>query len=284
MVTKWEKNKRTVLTLPNKSKEIIIYGACYSTMVNVWGGANWFIPKSSSFFKSDKRACGFNVGHPRFNKNINAFNECILRGTWKALGGLAALFASVEPCPRSKPNGYPRRYWGWQNAQICEECYVTFAKDTPLENRYAIRGVESNKEICDLYSSRMRNLYSDACQSGDLQSFLNNAAQRRQIFIQMTQTLEMLKSAYDQENTRQKQMLMQKERMMYQDHSNRMAMLNKSHTDALIANMIKFRGDVQGCNGGGPTEGAGPGSGADSGFEFYISNVAVWLKDADVAG
>lgn len=44
-------------------------------------------------------------------------------------------------------------------------------------------------------------------------------------------------------------MLMQKERMMYQDHSNRMAMLNKSHTDALIANMAKFRGDIQGCNG-----------------------------------
>lgn len=135
MVTKREKNKRTVLTLPNKSKEIIICGACYSIMVNVWGGSNWFIPKSSSFFKSDKRACGFNVGHPRFNKSINAFNECTLRGIWKALGGLAALFASVEHRPRSKPNGYPKRYWGWQNAQICEECYVTFAKDTPPENR-----------------------------------------------------------------------------------------------------------------------------------------------------
>lgn len=157
MVTKWEKNKRTVLTLPNKSKEIIIYGACYSTMVNVSGGANWLIPKSSSFFKSDKRACGFNAGHPRFNKNINAFNGCILRGTWK---GLAALFASFEPCPRSKPNGYPRRCWGWQNAQICEQCYVTFAKDTPLENRYTIRGVQSNKGICDLYSSRMRATYT----------------------------------------------------------------------------------------------------------------------------
>ncbi|KAJ4214664.1 hypothetical protein NW759_010218 [Fusarium solani] len=45
-----------------------------------------------------------------------------------------------------------------------------------------------------------------------------------------------------------KQILMQKERMMDQDHSNKMAMLNKSHTDALIANMTKFRGDVQGCN------------------------------------
>jgi hypothetical protein len=95
----------------------------------------------------------------------------------------------------------------------------------------------------------MRNLYTDACQSGDLQSFLNHAAQRKQIFIQMTQTLEALKSAYDQENMQRKQILMQKERMMDQDHSNRMAMLNKSHTDALIVNMAKFRGDVQGCNG-----------------------------------
>lgn len=236
-------------TLPNKSKEIIICGSCYSTMVSVWGGANWFIPKSSSFFKSDKRVCGFNIGHPRFNKNINAFNECILRGNWKALGDLAALFASVEPCPRSKPNGYPRRYWGWQNAQICEECYVTFSKGTPLENSYTIREARSTQGICDLYSSRMRNMYSDACQSGDLQSFLNQAAQRKQIFMQMTQTLETLKSSYDQENMQRKQMLVQKERMMHQDHSNRMAMLNKSHTDALIANMTKFRGDVQGCNG-----------------------------------
>jgi hypothetical protein len=236
-------------TLPNKSKEIIICSACYSTMVNIWGGANWFIPKSSSFFKSDKRVCGFNVGHPRFNKNITAFNECTLIGTWKALGDLAALFTSVEPCPRSKPNGYPRRYWGWQNAQICEECYVTFAKDTTLENRYTICEVRSTQGICDLYSSRMRNLYTDACQSGDLQSFLNHAAQRKQIFIQMAQTLEALKSVYDQENMQRKQILMQKERMMDQDHSNRMAMLNKSHTDALIVNMAKFRGDVQGCNG-----------------------------------
>ncbi|KAI8724418.1 hypothetical protein NCS52_00011000 [Fusarium sp. LHS14.1] len=233
-------------TLPNRSKEIIICGACYSTMVNVWGGANWFIPKSSSFFKSDKRVCGFNIGHPRLNKNMNAFSECILRGTWKALGDLAALFASVEPCPRSKPNGYPRRYWGWQNAQICEECYVTFAKDMKFEDRYTIREVRSTQGICDLYSSRMRNLYSDACESGDLQSFLNQAAQRKQIFIQMNQTLEALKSAYAQDNMRQIQMLMEKERMIHQDHSNRMAMLNKSHTDALISNMTKFRGDVQG--------------------------------------
>ncbi|RSL96235.1 hypothetical protein CEP52_011580 [Fusarium oligoseptatum] len=236
-------------TLPNKSKEIIICGACYSTMATVWGGANWFIPKSSSFFKSDKRVCGFNVGHPRFHKNLNAFNECTLRGTWKAMGDLAALFASVEPCPRSKPNGYPRRYWGWQNAQICEECYVTFAKDTSFESRCTIRGVRSTDGICDLYSSRMRNLYSDACQSGDLQSFLNQAAQRKQIFTQMNQTLEMLKSAYAQENMQQKQMLMQRERIMNQDQASRMAMLNKSYNDGLIANMTKFRGDIQGCNG-----------------------------------
>ncbi|RSL64327.1 hypothetical protein CEP54_004817 [Fusarium duplospermum] len=236
-------------TLPNKSKEIIICGACYSTMATVWGGANWFIPKSSSFFKSDKRVCGFNVGHPRFHKNLNAFNECTLRGTWKAMGDLAALFASVEPCPRSKPNGYPRRYWGWQNAQICEECYVSFAKDMSFENRYTIRGVRSTDGICDLYSARMQNLYSDACQSGDLQSFLNQAAQRKQIFMQMNQTLEALKSAYAQENMQQKQMLMQRERMMNQDHANRMAMLNKSYNDGLIANMTKFRGDIQGCNG-----------------------------------
>ncbi|KAM0428533.1 hypothetical protein ACHAPT_006893 [Fusarium lateritium] len=235
--------------LPNKSKEIIICGACYSTMVCTWGGINWFIPKSSSFFKSDKRICAFNVGHPRFTRVASTFNECIMRQNWKSLGDLAAVFSSVQSCPKSESNSMGRRWWGWQNAQICEECYVTFAKDSPLENRYTLRGVRSPGGVCDLYSSRMRNLYRDACSSGDLQSFLNSAAQRKQIFIQMSQQLDMLRSAYNQQNMQQKQFLAEKERRIRQDHVSKMTMLNKAHTDALIANNTKFMGDIHGCHG-----------------------------------
>ncbi|RFN48594.1 integral membrane protein [Fusarium flagelliforme] len=169
-----------------------ICAACYEGIVKPVGGSRWFM-KDTTTTQEGVYLCGFNLGHPRAIKALGAYSHARNWGDDKILLDWAAEWGSVEPCPRIKfvKN---RRWWGWGMVAICEDCYASFAKGTALEPRFALTGQrEPNKErMCDLFSPRMRGLYNEACQTGNLERFLSFAEQRHMIYTQTIMQCEQI--------------------------------------------------------------------------------------------
>ncbi|KAJ4258794.1 hypothetical protein NW762_007881 [Fusarium torreyae] len=161
-----------------------ICAACYEGIVKPIGGSRWFM-KDTSITQDGVYLCGFSFGHNRVTKALEAWINARNWGESKLLLDWAAQWGNVQPCPQveMQKNG---RWWGWGVAAICEDCYGSFAKGTALEPRFVLKGDrEPNHErMCDLFSRRMRGLYTEACRTGDLQSFLAFAEQRHMIYAQ----------------------------------------------------------------------------------------------------
>jgi hypothetical protein len=101
------------------------------------------------------------------------------------LEDLTTKVSGVPACPGLNYDaGKNKRWWGWDHATICEECYVTFAKGLGLDKHYDFNGQRQSMPMCDLYSPRMRNLYRQACLTENVSSFLDAAEHRRQVFIE----------------------------------------------------------------------------------------------------
>ncbi|KAF4458087.1 hypothetical protein F53441_95 [Fusarium austroafricanum] len=161
-----------------------ICAACYEGIIKPVGGSRWFM-KDNSTSPNELYPCGFNLGHPRAFQAFEAYSNARNWGESKLLLDWAAYWGSVPQCPR-KNFSKGRRWWGWGVMAICEDCYGSFAKGTALESRFALTGErEPEKErMCDLYSPRMRGLYKEACQTGDLQGFLAIAEQRHVVYTE----------------------------------------------------------------------------------------------------
>lgn len=91
----------TWFVLPNRAKDFIVCGACYSTLVYAYGGSSWFTPNPSSVPSRDPHVCVFNVDNPQCETNFIALYESVLRGTWKPLIDQAAALADISPYSRN---------------------------------------------------------------------------------------------------------------------------------------------------------------------------------------
>ncbi|KAL6921089.1 hypothetical protein FSHL1_005061 [Fusarium sambucinum] len=169
-----------------------ICAACYEGIVKPVGGSRWFM-RDTDVTQDGVYMCGFNLGHPRAFKALETYANARNWGDGRIFLDWAAQWGSVEQCPRIKFSKN-RRWWGWGVVAICEDCYASFAKGTALEPRFSLTGQrEPHKErMCDLFSPRMRNLYNEACTTGDLQKFLEMAEQRHIIYTQTIMQCEQI--------------------------------------------------------------------------------------------
>ncbi|EFY85408.1 hypothetical protein J3459_008473 [Metarhizium acridum] len=172
-------------TTKNNPPDFAVCGACIGSIATVFGGAHHFMPKPGTS-RSDTFVCNFNTSKPRWQQFLANFNEVVLTGKPDSLELAARTWASVPLCPRydlKKPG--KRKWWGWDDLQICEECYISFAKGSRFEARFPMKGLFVEKSrICDLYSPRMRGLYTEACQNDALPALLDFAHKRRLIFLE----------------------------------------------------------------------------------------------------
>ncbi|WXC56642.1 hypothetical protein SNK03_002575 [Fusarium graminearum] len=161
-----------------------ICAACYEGIVKPVGGSRWFM-RDTDVTPDGVYMCGFNFGHTRAFKALETYANARNWGDGRMLLDWAAQWGSVEPCPGIKFSKN-RRWWGWGDAAICEECYNSFAQGTALEPQFALTGQkEPEKErMCDLFSSRMRSRYDEACTTGNLEGFLIMAEQRHIVYTQ----------------------------------------------------------------------------------------------------
>lgn len=184
----------TWYTLPGNAAGWGICAACYEGVIKTVGGSRWFV-QDKQVSQDETYLCCFNMGHARAQGSLQAYDNAHNLGDGEILADYASRWTNVQPCPRAKLNsGKNRPWWGWGVLAICEECYLNFAQGTALEPRFALKGArEPDKErMCDLFSPRVRGLYTEACKTGDLQGLLALAEQRHVIYTQTMMQCEQI--------------------------------------------------------------------------------------------
>ncbi|RSL72185.1 hypothetical protein CEP53_001153 [Fusarium sp. AF-6] len=184
----------TWYTLPGNTAGWGICAACYEGVIKSVGGSRWFI-QDKDVSQDETYLCCFSLGHDRVQGSLQAYDNARNLGDWKILFDYAVRWTNVRVCPRAKhKSGKNRPWWGWGVLAICEECYLNFAQGTELEPRFALKGAREpdNERMCDLFSPRMRGLYTEACKTGDLEGLLAFAEQRHVIYTQTIMQCEQI--------------------------------------------------------------------------------------------
>ena len=185
----------TWYTLPNSSPDFGICAGCYAGIVSVMGGTGYFVPKTG-VPNDAELVCCFNQAYFRWLGCWVSYVESLIKGGPKPLLDWAAIWPGVPGCPADNLRvAKNRRWWGWDVCMICEECYHNYAKGTALEEHFRRRGERVEPwRTCDLFSTRMRNLYKEACETGALNDFLTFAQHRQMVFEQTMPVADQLLS------------------------------------------------------------------------------------------
>lgn len=163
------------------NSDFSLCGECYPCFVTPLRLEKFFRPRA----RGTGHKCSFceQPSSPaRFPSYLIKLMQALDTGLWTPFYEMAFWLGYAPPCPRRElvdPAG--RRWWGWRpNLQICEECYWTFARDTWAEHLFDYKGVVTGdkKNICTLYSRRMREKYLDACEKKDITELITYAGER----------------------------------------------------------------------------------------------------------
>lgn len=177
-----------------------ICAQCFAGTIKVYGFRDRFIPIPNN----PNRRCVFSSAAPRQLQFFNRLDEAIMTRSLTTFEDYARRIGNLPLCPKSNPVEN-QRWYGSNEFLICVSCWEEFAKDTALAPRLPFRGVVRPSACCDLYSPRMRGLWTEACAKGDMSAFVAFAKHRAQIYAQtvpaMQQMLAMAKMRMEQQQT-----------------------------------------------------------------------------------
>ncbi|RYC61421.1 hypothetical protein CHU98_g4789 [Xylaria longipes] len=172
-------------TLPSDPREFGVCSACYIGMMEPLGVARFWVRKPN-VPPGARLICCFNKAHPRIWKFVPRLLEMYWTHDPTALDEYASLYASVPLCLRDedKPN---LRWYGWKDCTICPECYLDFARHSPLAKMMELHDAPLvDSVMCEMYSERMRKLYTECGSTNppNLKPLLEYSKQRRQVYME----------------------------------------------------------------------------------------------------
>ncbi|KAI0856966.1 hypothetical protein F4860DRAFT_518381 [Xylaria cubensis] len=182
-------------TLPSNPRDFGVCSACYISIVEPLGVAEFWVRKRD--VPSGKKVlCSFNMAHPKVWKFVPRLLEMYWTLDPTALDEYASLYASIPLCSRDedRPN---LRWYGWKDCMICPECYLDFARHSPLAKMMEFHDtLVADSVMCEMYSQRMRTLYTECGSSNppNLKSLLEYSKQRRQVYMETIPQARMMMS------------------------------------------------------------------------------------------
>ncbi|KAF3396803.1 hypothetical protein DPV78_007997 [Talaromyces pinophilus] len=125
--------------------------------------------------------CDLHPTRPRFLKYLTIYTAAVRLKDYSIFSNYVLEWAPVPECPRN--NAYTNRKWyGKGRFTACELCYREVIEGTSLASHLEC-DVVPNESRCQMYSARMRNLWGQACENNDLDSFLVLANERMDAFL-----------------------------------------------------------------------------------------------------
>lgn len=169
-----------------------ICAGCYASWIHYLGHDSDFIQKPGPYGKAV--ICNFNLAAPRWNSYLLLLLEATATDDWQKWVDYVIRISGVPPCAKDAVEN--RRWYGWQDAFICESCFEEVAQGSTLKSHMTYKGVLIEQSIlCSLYSDRMRVAWAEACKQQDATSFIEVAKNRLRVFIDVMSEIRMIISA-----------------------------------------------------------------------------------------
>ncbi|KAK3991089.1 hypothetical protein QBC44DRAFT_307047 [Cladorrhinum sp. PSN332] len=168
----------------NFHDELADFGVCEACYIGA------LKPHGFDKFFKDRPQMVLGTGYCRFHPALSRHTQFIT-SFYLAVQGACDFSAweqevrkwnSIPVCPRDQ--GVPGRlWWGWQNCSACQECFESVMVGSRYEKSLGSYGkyLEDSNNCC-LFSPRMRGLYKEACETGDLDRFKELCAERMDIW------------------------------------------------------------------------------------------------------
>lgn len=137
---------------------------CYTSILRTSGVGHFFEPATRN--PEATLVCDFCVSSPRFKQYIRMYAKSVDQGVFSYYLDYVRTFASVPVCPVLKAVE-KTHWWGYPGALFCHDCYLSFVIDTKLGSSVPIKeGFDERPQICQIWSSRMRTMWLQACDAG----------------------------------------------------------------------------------------------------------------------
>ncbi|KAL5094336.1 hypothetical protein Trisim1_006926 [Trichoderma cf. simile WF8] len=211
------KAARVINRLPPCTADGILYGnwwtvkggcekfniceACYAGYIQTKDLDRFFQPSDRD--TDSAYVCDLCPSTPRFSQYIIKFAEALDRGVFSYFSEFVTTFAGVPFCPKIKECS-KAKWWGYPEAQFCQECYLDFVAYTPLADSLPLNGeyIEGTT-LCQIWSPRLREMWLEVCNSGEPGSKESDAAlgqfkafclKRVQIYVKTISQIDLIRT------------------------------------------------------------------------------------------
>ncbi|KAH3132463.1 hypothetical protein KXW80_004379 [Aspergillus fumigatus] len=132
--------------------------------------------------------CDLHPTTPRFRKYLAKYAAAVKLEDFSIFSKYVVEWTPYPECPRNEACTN-RKWYGEGRFTACELCYKEAMEGASLASRLDCALVP-NEARCQMYSRRMRNLWRQACENNDLDSFLALANERMDAFLLMNMEKE----------------------------------------------------------------------------------------------
>lgn len=166
--------------------------ACYVGSCEAFDSAQFF-RESPLTGAEGTYLCHRNQAFPRYAQLEMKMFEAQQEGVWSVFSDVVREYIDLPVCPR---DGHvaERRWYGWHDCLICQECYKTVCKDTKGSLVFEVENeLIEEKRMCCLYSPRMREKWAAAADKGDATELLEFSRYRHQVYARTVPQMNMLR-------------------------------------------------------------------------------------------
>ncbi|PTB37990.1 uncharacterized protein TrAFT101_011901 [Trichoderma asperellum] len=175
--------------------------SCYTSILRTSGVGHFFEPARRN--PEATLVCDFCVSSPRFRQYLRMYAKSMDQGVFSYYLDYVRTFASIPVCPVLK-TVEKTTWWGYPGALFCQDCYLSFVIDTKLGSSVPIKkGFDERPQICQIWSSRMRTMWLQACDAGapgspesdaKVAEFTEFANNRLKIYTQTIPLMDLIRS------------------------------------------------------------------------------------------
>jgi hypothetical protein len=181
--------------------------ACYTGYIEIFGIGHLFekIPAATLAGCPETLVCCMNPGAPRFLQFALKLLEATETGPWSVFTEEVRAYAEIPVCPGKSHVG-ERKWFGWDDCLICEDCNREWVMPTmresatsaspptkALEMQHATAHFVSEVRMCCMYSPRMRTKFLEALKTGSANDLLTYSVHRHAVYQQTIPRIDMLK-------------------------------------------------------------------------------------------
>ncbi|VUC27993.1 unnamed protein product [Clonostachys rosea] len=142
---------------------------------------------------SDTIVCSFNSASPRRYQFLFSMYQAAQEGVWSIATNTIRNYINIPECPRNN-HVASRRWYGWSDCLICQDCYQEVIKDMRKGLPFELEDqLVQEERMCSMYSPRMREKFAMAVEKGDSTELVEYSRVRIQVWTQTIPQIKMLR-------------------------------------------------------------------------------------------